>query len=104
MIDVTKVAIDEQAKEVVITGIDVDKMWEHHEGETKAAPCKETSYRFDVSVPGVRKYLYLATKNNKQADKFPYMKERLNALVGQTLYFSSNFQVKENRKGREVKA
>ena len=105
MIDVTDVAINEQKKEVIITGIDVDKMWEHHEGEAKSAPCKEAAYKFDISVPGIRKYLYLATKNNKQADKFPYMNERLKAFVGQTIYLSENFLIKENaRKGKEVKA
>ena len=40
MIDVTDVAINEQKKEVIITGIDVDKMWEHHEGEAKVPLAK----------------------------------------------------------------
>lgn len=104
MIDVKNVVIDELKKEVIITGIDVDKMWEHHEGEVKSVSCKEASYKFDISVPGVRKYLYLVTKNNKQADKFPYMSERLKAFVGQTIYLSGNFLMKENiRKEKEVK-
>ena len=41
MIDGTKVAIKEQAKEVVITCIDVDKMWEHVSVSCSSCPGRD---------------------------------------------------------------
>ena len=88
MIDVTSVVVKEDL--VILTGIDLDSIWIHEDAE-----CTEATYKFDTSLAGVRKYLYLTTKNNKKANEFKYMDERLNALLGQTIYLSNNFRVKE---------
>ncbi len=93
MIDVTSVLVNE--KEVVITGIDLDSIWIFHDEPTETAECSELTYRFDITMAGARKYLYLVTKNNKKANEHTYMQERLEALVGQTLQLSSNFLVKD---------
>lgn len=92
MIDIKQVVIDKKKNVVLITGVDLDKLWEESKED---APCKEVCYKFDISAPGVRKYLYLATKNNKQANMHVHMNQRLNALVGQTMFFSNNFLVKD---------
>lgn len=95
MIDVTKVVIDEEANEVIITGIDLDSIWIFHDEPEEDAECNEVSYKFDISLAGARKYLYLVTKNNKKASEFKYMDQRLEALIGQTIHFSNNFLVKD---------
>jgi hypothetical protein len=95
MIDVTSVAINEEAKEVVITGTDLDSIWIFNAEPKEEDECSEASYKFDISLAGVRKYLYLVTKNNKIASEFPHMDQRLYALVGQTISFSENFRIKE---------
>mgnify|MGYP000036676273 CR=1 FL=1 len=95
MIDVTKVEVNEEAKEVVISGIDLDSIWCFKDEPDENAECNEVSYKFDISLAGVRKYLYLVTKNNKKANEFNHMNHRLQALVGQTISLSSNFLVKD---------
>ena len=95
MLDVTKVEINEEKNEVIITGINLDSIWLFHTEAEEDAECTEVSYKFDISVAGVRKYLYLVTKNNKKANEFVYMNKRLEALVGQTLALSSNFIMKD---------
>lgn len=95
MIDVTAVEINEAANEVVITGIDLDGIWMFHDEPEEDTECEEVSYKFDISLAGTRKYLYLVTKNNKKANEFHYMDQRLNALIGQTIHFSDNFKVKD---------
>lgn len=92
MIDVKNVVIDRKKNVVTISGVDLDKLWEESKED---AACKDVCYRFDISVPGIRKYLYIATKNNKKASEHVHMSQRLNALVGQTVYFSKNFLVKD---------
>lgn len=96
MIDVTKVEYNTEANEVIITGIDLDNIWFFCDEPQEDTECKEVSYKFDLSSGGARKYLYIVTKNNKKASQFPYMNQRLNALVGQTISISKNFLVKEN--------
>lgn len=93
MMDVTSVVVTET--EVVISGVDLDSIWCFHDEPTEDAECTEVSYRFDTTLAGVRKYLYLVTKNNKKANEFKYMDQRLQALVGQTLHLSNNFRVKD---------
>lgn len=95
MIDVTSVVINEVANEVVITGVDLDSIWIFNDEPSEDASCTEVSYKFDISLAGARKYLYLVTKNNKKANEFTYMNQRLEALVGQTIHFSNNFRVKD---------
>ena len=95
MIDVTSVVIKEEANEVVISGVDLDSIWCFHDEPDEDADCNEVSYKFDISLAGVRKYLYLVTKNNKKANEFKYMDQRLEALVGQTIHLSNNFRVKD---------
>lgn len=95
MIDVTSVAINEEANEVIIKGVDLDSIWLFHDEPEEDAECTEVAYKFDISLAGTRKYLYLVTKNNKKANEFKFMDQRLNALVGQTLHFSNNFRVKD---------
>lgn len=95
MIDVTKVQVNEDAKEVEISGIDLDSIWIFADKPEENAECNEVSYKFDISLAGVRKYLYLVTKNNKKANEFNHMNHRLQALVGQTISLSSNFLVKD---------
>lgn len=95
MIDVTKVEVNEMANEVIITGTDLDSLWLFHEPD-EDAECKEISYKFDISLAGVRKYLFVITKNNEKANKFKYMNKRLEALVGQTIHFSDNFRMKDD--------
>ena len=95
MIDVTSVAINEEANEVIIKGVDLDSIWMFHDEPEEDAECTEVSYKFDISLAGVRKYLYLVTKNNKKANEFNHMNHRLQALVGQTISLSSNFLVKD---------
>ena len=95
MIDVTKVEVNEDAKEVLITGVDLDSIWCFKDEPDETAECSETSYKFDISLAGARKYLYLVTKNNKTANAFTYMNHRLEALVGQTIQLSDNFRVKD---------
>ena len=63
MIDVTKVEVNEDAKEVLITGVDLDSIWCFKDEPDETAECSETSYKFDISLAGARKYLYLVTKN-----------------------------------------
>lgn len=94
MIDVTKVDFNTEANEVIITGIDLDSLWLFNDEPQEDAECKEVSFRFDTSLSGTRKYLYVVTKNNKKANQFPYMNQRLEALVGQTISLSKNFLVK----------
>ena len=93
MIDVTNVTLNTEAKEVIISGVDLDSIWVHTDEPEDDAECTEITYKFDTSVAGTRKYLYLVTKNNKKANEFKYMDERLEALVGQTIYLSNNFRV-----------
>ncbi len=94
MIDVTKVIINEKADEVIITGVDLDSIWIFTDEPKEDTECPEISYKFDISLAGVRKYLYLVTKNNKKANEHTYMAQRLEALVGQTINFSNNFLMK----------
>ena len=94
MIDVTSVVINEEANEVIISGVDLDSIWVFNDEPSEDAECTEVSYKFDISLAGARKYLYLVTKNNKKANEFTYMNQRLEALVGQTIHFSNNFRVK----------
>lgn len=93
MIDVTNVTLNTEDKEVIISGVDLDSIWVHTDEPEDDAECSEITYKFDTSVAGTRKYLYLVTKNNKKANEFKYMDERLEALVGQTIYLSNNFRV-----------
>lgn len=95
MIDVTKVVVNEKENVVEISGVDLDAIWVFTDEPAEDAECNEVTYKFDISLAGVRKYLYLCTKNNKKANEFSYMPQRLEALVGQTLAFSSNFLVKD---------
>lgn len=95
MIDVTRVNVDEKAKEVLITGVDLDSLWFFSDEPDETEECREVTYKFDVSLAGTRKYLYLVTKNNKTASEYKYMQQRLEALVGQTIYLSDNFRVKD---------
>lgn len=95
MIDVTSVVVNEKANEVVISGVDLDSIWCFTDEPAEDAECNEVSYKFDISLAGARKYLYLVTKNNKKASELKYMPQRLEALVGQTLHLSNNFRVKD---------
>ena len=95
MIDVTSVVINEEANEVIITGVDLDSIWVFNDEPAEDAECTEVSYKFDISLAGARKYLYLVTKNNKKANEFKFMNKRLEALVGQTIHFSNNFKIKD---------
>ena len=95
MIDVTGVIVNENADEIIITGIDLDSIWIHKDEPEEVAECTEVTYKFDTTLAGSRKYLYLVTKNNKKASAFKFMDDRLNALVGQTIHLSNNFRVKE---------
>jgi response regulator of citrate/malate metabolism len=95
MIDVLSVVVNEKKNEVVITGVDLDSIWVNHDEADETAECTEVAYKFDISLSGARKYLYLVTKNNKKANEFKYMDQRLEALVGQTIHLSNNFRVKE---------
>lgn len=96
MIDVTKVLINEEAEEIIITGVDLDSIWCFHDELEEDTECNEISYKFDISMAGPRKYLYLVTKNNKKANELKYMNQRLEALVGQTIQFSDNFRIKDD--------
>lgn len=93
MIDVTKVEVNES--EVVITGVDLDSLWIFSDEPAEDAECRELTYKFDTSLSGVRKYLYVVTKNNKKANAFAHMNQRLEALIGQTITLSSNFLADE---------
>lgn len=93
MIDVTSVVVNEN--EVIITGVDLDSIWIHRDEPEEDAECTEISYKFDTTLAGARKYLYLVTKNNKKASEFKYMDDRLAALTGQTIHLSNNFLVKD---------
>lgn len=95
MIDVTSVKINEVANEVIIKGVDLDSIWLFNEELDEDATCNEVSYKFDISLAGARKYLYLVTKNNRKANEFKFMNQRLEALIGQTIHLSNNFKVKE---------
>ena len=95
MIDVTKVDFNTDADEVIITGIDLDSIWLYCDEPEEDTECKEVSYKFDTSLAGTRKYLYLVTKNNKKASQLPHMNQRLEALLGQTISLSKNFLVKD---------
>lgn len=95
MIDVTSVVVNEKANEVVITGVDLDGIWMFCDEPEEDATCAEVSYKFDISLVGVRKYLYLVTKNNKKANAFKFMNQRLEALIGQTIQLSDNFKIKD---------
>lgn len=96
MIEVTSVEINEAANEVVITGTDIEEFWCFCDEPTEDAECSETSYKFDISEAGARTYLYLVTKNNREATKFRFMGQRLKALVGQTIHLSDNFKLKKD--------
>lgn len=95
MIDVTSVVINEKTNEVEIKGVDLDSIWVFNDELDENTSCSEISYKFDISLAGARKYLYLVTKNNKKANELKYMNQRLEALVGQTIHLSNNFRVKE---------
>ena len=68
MIDVTSVTIT--ANEVAIKGVDLDSIWIFNEELDENSGCEEIAYKFDISLAGARKYLYLVTKNNKKANEF----------------------------------
>ena len=93
MIDVTSVILT--TNEVIIKGIDLDSIWMFHNEPEEATECTEETYKFDTSLAGARRYLYLVTKNNKTANEFKFMNQRLEALIGQTIYISNNFRVTE---------
>ena len=95
MIDVTKVVYNTEADEVIITGIDLDSIWFYSDEPDEDTECKELEYKFDTSLQGTRKYLYLVTKNNKKSCEYAHMNQRLEALVGQTISLSKNFLVTE---------
>lgn len=95
MVDVTSVVVNEKANEVVITGVDLDSIWIFHDEPEEDAACTEVSYKFDISLAGVRKYLYLVTRSTKKANEFQFMPQRLEALIGQTINLSDNFRVKD---------
>lgn len=95
MVDILSVKIDENANEVIITGVDLDSIWLFNDEPEEDASCTEVSYKFDISLAGARKYLYLVTKNNKKANEFTFMNQRLEALVGQTIHISNNFRIKD---------
>jgi hypothetical protein len=95
MIDVTSVVINPEANEVVIKGVDLDSIWILNAEPSEDAECPEAAYRFDISLAGARKYLYLVTKNNKKACGLAHMDQRLEALVGQTINFSDNFRIRD---------
>lgn len=97
MIEVTSVEINEKEKMVVITGTDVESFWVFGDEPDEDAECKEISYKFDISEEGARTYLYLVTKNNREANRHKYMPQKLKALVGQSIYLSENFRVKEEK-------
>ena len=94
MIDVTSVMLNEKEHIVIINGVDLDSIWCFQNEPEEDAECTEVSYKFDISLAGVRRYLYLVTKNNKSANEIKYMPQRLDALIGQTIYLSNNFRVK----------
>ena len=50
MIDVTKVEVNEKAKEVLITGVDLDSIWCFKDEPDETAECNEVSYKFDISL------------------------------------------------------
>lgn len=95
MIDVLSVVVNEKENEVIITGVDLDSIWIHKDELEEDAECTEVTYKFDTSLFGTRKYLYIISKNNKKANEFKYMDERLKALIGQTIFLSDNFRVKD---------
>lgn len=95
MLDVCAVEINEEGHEVVISGVDIESLWTFKDEPSEDAECTEVSYKFNISLAGARKYLYLVTKNNKKASGFKYMNQRLEALIGQTIHLSSNFLVKD---------
>ena len=95
MIDVTRVEIRDKEDLIYISGVDLDFIWTFCDDPKEDAECQTVTYKFDISLAGVRKYLYLVTKNNKKANEHTYMPQRLEALVGQTINFSSNFLVRE---------
>ena len=94
MVDVTSVSIDEKKNEVIITGVDLDSVWLFNDEPEEDSELDTVSYKFDISLAGTRKYLYLVTKNNKKANEFKYMPQRIEALIGQTITLSNNFKVK----------
>lgn len=96
MVDVTSITVSEKANEVIITGVDLDSIWIFTDEPEEDATCTEVSYKFDLTIAGARRYLYLVTKNNKKANEHKFMQQRLEALVGQTIYISNNFRVKDN--------
>lgn len=65
-----KVEIDQKAKIVMISGVDIDELWKESKED---APCKDKCFKFNIAAPGVRKYLYLVTKNNKKASEHVHM-------------------------------
>lgn len=95
MIDVIAVKINAEKSSVEVVGVDLDSIWVFNNELNENTTCSEVSYKFDISLSGVRKYLYLVTKNNKIANEFKHMDQRLEALVGQTIHLSNNFKVKE---------
>ena len=68
MIDVTSVLVNEKDNIVEISGVDLDQIWLFKDEPEEDAECNTITYRFDISLAGVRKYLYLCTKNNKKAN------------------------------------
>ena len=94
MIDVTKCVVDPKKQVCEISGVDLDELWVQHDEPEEDTELPELTYKFDTSLAGVRKYLYLVTKNNKAAAEHKYMDDRLAALVGQTIHLSSNFLAK----------
>ena len=93
MVDITKVVITES--EVVITGVDLDSIWSIKDEPDEGTECNSVSYKFDLSLSGVRKYLYIVTKNIGACSKFNNMHNRLLALTGQIISLSSNFLIKD---------
>lgn len=95
MIDVSSVLVDEENEKVIITGVDLDRIWCFSDEPAEDAELPEVSYQFDLNVQGQRKYLYLMTRNNKKANAFKFMNQRIEALVGQVIQISENFRVKD---------
>lgn len=94
MIDVSKVEINKEANEVLITGVNLDDIWCFTDTPEEDEQCKIEQYKFDISMAGPKKYLTKLVKSCKKADKFNHMNLKLDALVGEIISISNNFKVR----------
>lgn len=92
-VDITSINYDKGAQVVTVEAVDLDSLllndWDQEIASMKA----EKIFRFDLKLPGARKYLYLVAKS-KGDPKATSLINQVESLVGKQLSLNDSFLVK----------